>query len=70
MLKQLAEQKAAVTSVLPMLEKRDLQLSAAEQETMAELVPLLEPFVEATKLLSYGCQPSASMVEPILAFLL
>ena len=53
-----------------MLGKRDLQPSAAEWETIEELVPLLEPFVEATKLLSYECQPSLSMVEPVLAFLL
>ena len=28
-------------------------------------MPLLEPLVEATKLLSYKCQPSLSMVEPV-----
>ena len=50
--------------------KRDLQPSAAEWETIEELVPLLEPFVEATALLSYECQPSLSMVEPALTFLL
>ena len=37
--------EAAVTSVLAMLRKRDLQPSAAEWE---EQVPLFEPFVEAT----------------------
>ena len=58
MLKRLVEQEAAVTSVLAMLGKRDLQPSAAEWETIEELVPLLEPFVEATKLLSYECQPT------------
>ena len=31
-------------------------------------MPLLEPFVKTTKLLSYACQPSLSMVEPVLAF--
>ena len=60
MLKRLVEQEAAVTSVLAMLRKRDLQPSAAKWETIEELVPLLEPFVEATKLLSYECQPSLS----------
>lgn len=50
MKEQLAEQKVAVTGVLAMLEKRDLQPSAAEWETMAELVSLLEPFVEVIEL--------------------
>ena len=53
-----------------MLRKRDFQRLAAKWETIEELVPLLEPFVEATKLLSHECLPSLSMVEPILAFLL
>ena len=47
MKEQLAEQKVAVTAVLAMLEKRDLQPSAAEWETMAELASLSDPFVEA-----------------------
>ena len=69
-LKQLFGKEAAVTSVMAMLGKRDLQPSAAKWETIEEPVPLLEPFVEATKFLSYECQPSLSMVEPVLAFLL
>ena len=67
-LKRLVEKEAAVTSVLAMLRKKDLQSSAAKWETIEDPVPLLEPFVEATKLLSYECQPSLSMVEPVLAF--
>jgi len=70
MVKRLVEQEAAVTSVLATLGKRELQPSASEWESMEELVPVLEPFLEATKLLSYERQPSVSVVEPVLAFLL
>ena len=69
MTKRLVEQEAAVTSVLATLGKRELQPSASEWESMEELVPVLEPFLEATKLLSYEQQPSVSVVEPVLAFL-
>lgn len=36
--------------------------------SMEELVPVLELFLEATKLLSYERQPSVSVVKPVLAF--